>query len=97
MTQKDFMFTIGYQGNAALVDKSNMLRFSGKSQSELLEAGMFKPAFCRALYLEDLAGMEGVLAAYNAGSPRKYQTLEDLKRAFGVFYVPKEISRSIYL
>lgn len=91
------MFTIGYQGNAALVDKANMVHFSGKSQEELLEAGMFKPAFCRALYLEDQAAMEGVLAFYNARSPQKYRTLEDLKRAFGVFYVPKEISRSIYL
>ena len=91
------MFTIGYQGDSALVDRSNLEKFGNLGEPELLEAGLFKPAFCRSLFNQDQDGMERVLQAYNANSSQKYKNLEEIKRAFGVFSVPENIKKTVFL
>ena len=97
MTLKNFMFTIGYQGDSALVDRANLEKYGNMEESELLAAGLYKPAFSRALYKEDQEGMERVLSSYNSKTPQKYKNLEEIKKAFGVFSVPQNITKTIFL
>lgn len=97
MTETTFMFTVGYQGDAALVDKGMEARFGKASDDKLFSEGLFKPAFCRGLFRGDQSLMEKVLEAYNKATSTKYKTTEELKRAFGVNQVPPGINRTIYL
>ena len=89
MKESDFIFTIGYQGDTAIVDGRAQRRYSSYSFDRLLEEGMFKPAFCKALYAEDEEGMKKVLEAYNRLSGSGYPSILSLKRLFGVFGVPE--------
>ena len=93
MKREDFLFTIGYQGGTAIVDGQAKKRFGGLSTLELVEAGLFKPAFCSALFGEDLEEQRQVLEAYNRKSGASLESTEDLKRLFGVFTVPEEINK----
>ena len=93
MKENDFVFTIGYQGDTAIVDGKAQKRFRSQSVEELIESGMYKAAFCKALYHEDTALQEKVLKAYNEKSGADYTSVEDLKRLFGVFGIPGEVSK----
>lgn len=90
MDRADFIFTIGYQGNTAIVDTTAKKRYGGLSTARLAEKGLYKAAFCSALFSGNREEMEAVLLAYNAVSVRKYETLEELKRAYGVYSVPED-------
>jgi hypothetical protein len=97
MQRADFVFTIGYEGNAALVDTHAKRRYGNLSVDELLERGLYKPAFCAAVYDEDEAGMQQVLDTYNRLSGGDYRSVDDLKRLFGVFDVPGSVVRTVNL
>jgi hypothetical protein len=88
MDRADFIFTIGYQGNTAIVDTAAKRRYGGLRTAQLIEKGLYKAAFCSALFSGNREEMEAVLQAYNAVSSRKYETLEELKRAYGVYEIP---------
>ncbi len=91
MKKDDFISTIGYSGNSAITDKK--LQKPGTSLEALLESGLFKAAFSKALFEEDAAGQQKVLEVYNSQSGSKYASIEDLKRLFGVFRVPDKITK----
>jgi hypothetical protein len=97
MQRAEFVFTIGYEGNAALVDTHAKRRFGNLSVDQLLERGLYKPAFCAAVFDEDQAGMKRVLDMYNQTSGGNYQSVDDLKRLFGVFDVPESVVRTVNL
>ena len=94
----DFLFTIGYEGNTAVVD-GNLKRKYGRYTTEQLAAeGLFKQALSSAIY--DQAGqsaLEKVLEAYNAQAEQKLGSVEELKRIFGVFEVPAGIARVLVI
>jgi len=46
MKREDFLFTIGYQGDTALVDGSAKRQYGGLSTRELAAKGLLKPAMC---------------------------------------------------
>ncbi len=93
MTVEDFIFTIGYQEDTAIVD-GRALRLYGKlTTEELAQKGFFKSAFCSALYAEDENEAERVLAIYNKHTNSSYVSISDLKRLFGVYSVPDGISK----
>lgn len=93
MKIEDFGNTIGYSGSSAIVDKGNRKKFGRLSIGQLLERGLYKQAFSKALHQEDAPGQEEVLKRYNAVSGSHYSSVEELKRLFGVFQVPQGISR----
>jgi hypothetical protein len=62
-----------------------------------LERGLYKPAFCAAVYDQDDAAMQRVLDTYNQSSGGNYQSVDDLKRLFGVFDVPETVVRTTNL
>ena len=50
MKRDEFVFVLGYQGDKAIVDGHAKKLFKGASTGELIEKGLFKAAFCSALY-----------------------------------------------
>ncbi len=90
MKREDFIFIIGYQGDVAIVDGKAKRKYGSYTTRQLVEAGLFKPAFCSALYSEDPKEMEEFLTLFNAAHPGPPYTKEQLSRLFGVFEVPKE-------
>lgn len=91
--REDFIATIGYEGNVAIVDKSLKKRYGGLSTQELAEKGLFKPALCSALYNKSKEEFELVVKTYNQNTARKVQSVEDLKRIIGVNAVPSEVEK----
>lgn len=91
MKREDFCFIIGYNGEQALVDKQSRARYGRLSVDALLAEGLYKPAFCAALYEKDEAAQKRVLEEYNRSSGSGFASPEDLKRVFGVFGVPEGI------
>ena len=97
MKKIDFMFAIGYQGVSAIVDKHAKNQYGKLSGRELSEKGLFKTAFCSALYDEDTSGLEEVVAIYNRISGESMSSVESMKRLLGVFDVPDNITKATYV
>lgn len=109
ISRADFVFTIGYEGDVAVVDGALKKRYGSLSTEQLVQQGLFKQALCSAIYeaqgpgsaapgptgelAEVPAPLQRVLEAYNQKADRKVGTLEQLKRLFGVFEVPEGLSR----
>ena len=87
LSREDFIFTIGYDGPAAIVDGQAKKRYSSLSAKELAEKGLFRAACASAIWSKDPKELEIVSEIYGAGVP--------LQRLFGVF--PVAVSRSIVL
>ncbi|MCD6395908.1 MAG: hypothetical protein J7L71_00075 [Spirochaetaceae bacterium] len=97
MTKVDFMFTIGYQGVSAIVDKHAKKQYSKLSSTELAEKGLFKSAFCEALFDEDIVKQKEISNIYNRISGEAITNVDSMKRLLGVFEVPSHISRVRYI
>jgi hypothetical protein len=94
MRQEDFVFTIGYDGDTAIVDGKAKRRYGKLGIADLLEAGLFKAAFCSALFSGEENQIALVVEAYNKAEDASYSTKDDLKRLFGVYEVPKYITKA---
>ncbi|MBT3271967.1 MAG: hypothetical protein HN368_02340 [Spirochaetales bacterium] len=94
MHRDDFVFTIGYDGDTAIVDKKAMKRYRKATIPQLIESGHYRIAFCSALFDSDEPAMAEVLAAYNRGEDTHYTSTDDLKRLFGVYDVHNDISKA---
>jgi hypothetical protein len=98
ISRQDFTFTIGYEGNVAVVDGALKKRYGSLTAEQLAEKQLFKQAICCAVY-EQSSGkdageaLQRVLEIYNRKAARKIETVEDLKRTFGVNEVPDGIAR----
>jgi hypothetical protein len=93
MKREDFISTVGYSGNTAIVDGKTRKRYGSLSASELVASGAYRAAFCAALYDQDQTGFDQVLAAYNGQHGTNYRQADELKRVFGVDSVPTEVIR----
>jgi hypothetical protein len=93
MKEDDFVFTVGYQGDTAIVDGKLQRQHHSKNVEQLLEANLFKAAFCKALFREDEALQRQVLCVYNEKSGSHYESIDNLKRLFGVFGLPEGVSK----
>jgi len=91
MKKSDFVSTIGYTGNTAIVDKN--LQKSELPVKALLEKGLYKAAFSSSLYENNIQDQELVLNEYNRISNSSYRSVEELKRLFGVFQVQEKITK----
>jgi hypothetical protein len=98
ISRQDFTFTIGYEGNIAVVDGTLKKRYKSLTAEQLAEKQLYKQAICYAVY-EESAGegtgeaLQRVLEIYNRSAVRKIDTVDDLKRTFGVNEVPEGIAR----
>ena len=86
--RNDFVFTIGYQGDTAIVDGSARKRYGKLTARQLLETGLYRSAFCAALYDGE---METFLPEFQAVTGMDARTTEGLQRMYGVFGAPDSI------
>ena len=83
MKKDDFISSIGYDGAAAVVDKSRRSKNSGKTLEDLLKAGAFRSAAALALYQDSQDGLQAVADYYNALAHSNY-TAENITRVYGI-------------
>jgi hypothetical protein len=102
LSRGDFVFTIGYDGPAAVVDGQAKKRFGALSTRELAEKGLFRAAYSSAVYSNDPAEIDAVMEIYNrttvaSRNPVLSSTTATSSpdRLFGVF--PVEVRRVIIL
>ena len=93
MKLADFMFTVGYNGNEAIVNRETEQMGQNLSAKELIDKGLFKPALCMALKSDDKDSIQYLMDTYNRISGSKYHSEMQMKRLFGVFAEPDEISK----
>jgi len=94
LDREDFIFTIGYDGPVAVVDKQAKKKFGKLSVKELAEKGLFRSAYSAAIYSGNKEEIELVAEAYNrlGGNSADKSAME---RLFGVSLV--DVKRSILI
>jgi len=95
LSREDFVFTIGYDGPAAVVDNQAKKKYGKLSTSELAERGLFRAAYSSAVYSGDQKEVELVAEAYSRLAGRSAANFAALDRLFGVILV--DVKRSISL
>jgi hypothetical protein len=95
LPREDFVFTIGYDGPAAVVDGQAKQRYGSLSTSELAEKGLFRAAYSSAIYANSKEELQIVVDIYNKTAGESLTINSPLERLFGVF--PIDVKRSIVL
>ena len=102
LSREDFVFTIGYDGPAAVIDNQAKRKYGKLSTKELLEKGLFRAAYSSAVYSKDPAELKFVANAYKRlGNPAadvfdaelSEADKSAMSRLFGVFLI--DVKRSI--
>ena len=83
VTREEAVASIGFDGNAALVDKSMKKKYSAMNTADLAGAGFFRAATISALYSDDPSELDLVADSYNRLSGSSYAA-EAMPRLFGV-------------
>ena len=84
MKREEFIFTIGYDGNNAVVDKKSAQEYGKLTSAELFDKGMVKAAVCSAIFSKDKGEEQLVFDKYNALEAQRVESFEELKKIFGV-------------
>ncbi|MDR1868313.1 MAG: hypothetical protein LBQ77_08645 [Treponema sp.] len=87
LSREDFIWTIGYEGSAAIIDGQAKRHYGTLSTKELAEKGLFRAAYASALYAQDKHELETVAAMYNNSAGTSYVIDGQLDRLFGVFLI----------
>lgn len=95
MKREDFVFTIGYQGAIAVVNKSSRKKYGSLSTLELAEKGLYSQAFRSAIHSGDEAEMHELVEYFRTHTGLPADSADSLKRLFGVFAVPDGIERTM--
>jgi hypothetical protein len=95
LKREEFVFTIGYDGPAAVIDGQAKRRYGSLSTKELAEKGLFRAAYSSAIWSKDPKDVETLVEVYNRISGSSLKPDSPLNRLFGVF--PIEVNRSIVL
>ena len=93
-SREDFIFTIGYDGPAAVIDSHARKLYSKLTTVQLAEKGLFRAAYASAVWSDDAKECELVAEIYNKTTGSSV-TAAALQRLFGVFFV--DVKRSIVL
>jgi hypothetical protein len=94
LSRNEFVFTIGYDGPAAVVDGHAKRLYSPLSTRELAEKGLFRAAYSSAVWSKNAKELEIVAEIYNKATGSSVPQAS-MQRLFGVF--PVEVSRCIIL
>jgi len=97
MKRDNFLFTIGYQGDTAIVDAASKKKYAKLKTLELALKGLFKPAVCSAILNNSREELESIKKIYNEKNEEKIESVEALKRVFGVNEVPEGIEKVLFI
>ena len=89
------MFTIGFQGDAAVVDKRAQRRYGKLSTMELAGEGLYRAAFCSAIFSGDESEIDEFVRFFAEKTGMQDLTVDRVKRLFGVYTVPDEIKKIV--
>jgi hypothetical protein len=89
------VFTIGFQGDAAVVDKRAQRRYGKLGTMELAGEGLYRAAFCSAIFSGSEAEMDEFVNFFADKTGVHDLTGDRLKRLFGVYTVPDEVKKII--
>jgi len=95
LSRDDFVFTIGYDGPVAVVDKQAKRRYKSLSTIELAEKGQYRAACASALWSKKTEDLKTVLDIYNKKASSSIGSDVSPERLFGVFLI--EANRALYL
>jgi hypothetical protein len=95
LSRADFIFTIGYDGPAAVVDSQAKRRYGSLSTKELAEKGLFRAAYCSAVWSKDPGELEILVDIYNKTAGTSLTAASPLDRLFGVF--PVEVKKALVI
>jgi hypothetical protein len=97
LSREDFVFTIGYDGAAAIVDGRARRQYGKLSTMELAEEGLYRAAFASAFFdrEKDEGTMMEFIRFFNAKAGTSYTKAEELQRLFGVNL--EDVTRTIVL
>lgn len=84
ISREDFLFTIGYDGDTAVVDAKARAQFGKMSTTQLVQHSLFRAAFASALYSGDQDDFRVFSEAFNAKAGTAYTDVESFKRLFGI-------------
>lgn len=84
ISREDFMFTIGYDGDTAVVDGKAKAEYGKLDTLSLARRGLFRSAFASALYSGSKEELAAFAEVYNASAGTSYATAEEFQRLFGV-------------
>jgi hypothetical protein len=91
--KKDFIWTIGFQGNTAIVNRKESAAHRELDPVRLLEEGMLRAAFCSALWQQEIENKADSLEKFREDFKRitgLQLGIEEMKRMLGVYQVPRE-------
>ena len=94
ISREDFIFTIGYDGENAVVDSNAKKKYGKMTTSQLIESGLFKPALSSAVYAGKDEEIEEVRAAYSRITGTEVSGFDQLKLILGVQSIPESISKT---
>ncbi len=92
MTKQEFVWTVGFNGNTAIINRQMKERNKDLSPKNLLEQGLVRPAVCSALW--DSQTNVGALDEFAKQFSQKTAIEIDadgLKRLVGVYTIPQNI------
>jgi len=95
LSREDFVFTIGYDGPQAVVDKFAKRKYGKLTALELADKGFFRAAYSSAVYSGNEAEIDLVTKAIGRLGGYSGADLSALNRLFGVVLV--DVKRSIYI
>ena len=95
LSREDFVFTIGYDGPAAVIDSQMRKKYKALSTKELAERGLFRAAYSSAVYSKNPEELSVVAEAYKRLTGSAVE-ISSMGRLFGVFPAA-EVSRFIML
>lgn len=84
IAREDFLFTIGYDGNTAIVDAKARAQYGKLTTAQLMERSLFRAAFASALHSGDPEDFRVFYEAFNARAGTAFTDLESFKRLFGI-------------
>ena len=97
ISRSDFIFTIGYEGNRAIVDRSLKKRYAGLSPRKLALEGLFKPAIAAAIYDQNQEELEAIREILNEQALKPVADIEELKNIFGLQEVFEGLEGVLYI
>jgi hypothetical protein len=95
--RSDFIFTVGYQGDTAIVNAAAKKKYARLSTMELAKQGLFKAAICSAIYAQNDEKLEQVMQIYNEQNNKSIDSIQTLKRIFGVSHLPEGIEKILLI
>jgi len=95
VTRDEFVFTIGFQGDAAIVDSKALKRCRKLSTMELAGEGLYRAAFCSAIFSGSPDEMSQFISFFAEKTGMTDLTQERVQRLFGVYTVPDQVKRIV--